>query len=183
MDTILITGGCGFIGTNASAYFMKRGYRVVALDNLSRVGASSNLDWLKKQDGDFRLIMGDIRNRGTMVNAVEMVKPDYILHLAAQVTMVTSITNPREDFEVNAMGTFNLLEAMRITKSTAHAIYSSTNKVLGDLSDVPIVEKEHRYIYRDIDGIDETYPLNFHGPYGCSKGCADQYFLDYARIF
>ncbi|MDO8601353.1 MAG: SDR family NAD(P)-dependent oxidoreductase [bacterium] len=181
--TILITGGCGFIGTNASAFYLKKGYRVVAFDNLSRTGAKENSAWLKKQKGNFVFIKGDIRKADQILEAFKKHKPDFVLHLAAQVTMVTSIENPREDFEINALGTFNVLEAMRKTKSRAAALYSSTNKVMGELLSLPVIEKTKRYIYKNIKGVNEKFPLDFHGPYGCSKGCGDQYFLDYARIF
>ena len=183
--TILITGGCGFIGTNASSYFLKQGYRVIAFDNLSRVGAKENLDWLKKKNGDFTFVQGDVRNEDDLAKVFndDKHKPDYVLHLAAQVTMVTSVKNPREDFENNALGTFNVLEAMRLAKCKAPAIYTSTNKVMGELLDVPFIEKDKRYEYKDIKGINENFRLDFHGPYGCSKGCADQYWLDYSRIY
>jgi CDP-paratose 2-epimerase len=181
--TVLITGGCGFIGTNATDFYLKKGYKVIAFDNLSRAGAKENLKWLKKQKGKFIFVKGDIRDDKKLLDTFRKYKPDLVLALAAQVTMVTSVENPREDFEINALGTFNTLEAMRKTKSKAVAIFSSTNKVMGDLAYIPIVEKEKRYDYKDIKGVDENFPLNFHGPYGCSKGCGDQYFLDYARIF
>jgi len=181
-NIILITGGCGFIGTNATAHFLKRGYKVIIFDNLSRAGGKANLNWLKTR-GPFIFIKGDIRNDKQLLEIFKKYKPGLVLHLASQVTMVNSIKNPREDFEVNALGTFNLLEAMRKTKSKASAIFSSTNKVLGDLSYIPTIEKEKRYEYKYIKGVDENFPLNFYGPYGCSKGTADQYFLDYARIF
>ena len=180
---ILITGGCGFIGTNAAQFYLKKGLKVIVFDNLSRSGAKQNLAWLKKQKGNFVFIKGDVRNAQQLLTAFQTHRPDLVLHLAAQVTMVTSITNPREDFEINALGTFNVLEAMRQTKSKAKALYTSTNKVMGELLNIPTVEKAKRYIYKNIKGINETYPLDFHGPYGCSKGCGDQYFLDYARIF
>ncbi|MFH1036981.1 MAG: SDR family NAD(P)-dependent oxidoreductase [Patescibacteria group bacterium] len=181
--TILITGGCGFIGTNASVYYLKAGYRVVAFDNLSRTGAKENSEWLKKQKGNFVFIKGDIRNANQILSAFKKYKPGFVLHLAAQVTMVTSVENPREDFEINAIGTFNVLEAMRLTKCKAPTIYTSTNKVMGELLYIPVVEKKKRYVYKNIKGIDESFPLDFHGPYGCSKGCGDQYFIDYSRIF
>ena len=183
-NIVLITGGCGFIGTNAAAYYLKKGYKVIAFDNLSRNGTKENLKWLKKQEGNFIFIKGDVRDDKKLLETFGKYKPDLVLHLAAQTTMVNSIKNPREDFEVNALGTFNLLEAMRKTKSRASAIFSSTNKVLGDLSYIPTIEKEKRYEYNKYTkGVDENFPLNFYGPYGCSKGCGDQYFLDYARIF
>lgn len=180
---ILITGGCGFIGTNAADLYLSKGYKVVAFDNLSRVGAAENLGFLEKQGGDFAFVRGDVRDDGQVGRAFEEHKPDMVLHLAAQVTMVTSVENPRQDFAINALGTFNVLEALRQVRPQALAIYSSTNKVYGEMTDVPIAEKERRYAYRGIKGISESYPLDFHGPYGCSKGTGDQYFLDYARIY
>jgi len=183
MPKILITGGCGFIGTNAAAFYLKKGYKVVSFDNLSRPGAKQNLNWLKKQKGNFAFVKGDIRDYKKVFETFKKYKPDFVLHLAAQVTMVTSITNPREDFEINAVGTFNVLEAMRNTKSKAAALYSSTNKVMGELLYIPVIEKQKRYVYRNIKGVNEKFPLDFHGPYGCSKGTGDQYFIDYSRIF
>ena len=183
LKKILITGGAGFIGTNTAAYHLKKGDKVIVYDNLSRAGAKQNLNWLKSRNDDFIFIKGDIKNYKKLLETFKKYKPDLIYHLAAQTTMVTSVENPREDFEINALATFNTLEAMRKTKSKAAAVYSSTNKVMGDLAYIPIIEKEKRYDYKDIKGVDENFPLNFHGPYGCSKGCGDQYFLDYARIF
>lgn len=180
--SILITGGCGFIGTNCVNHYSKKGQKVIVYDNLSRVGAKQNLDWLKS-NADFIFIKGDVRDDKKLLETFKKYRPDSVLHLAAQVTMVTSLENPREDFEINALGTFNVLEALRKTKSRAPAIYSSTNKVMGELTYIPIVEKKKRYQYRNIKGVNENFPLDFHGPYGCSKGCGDQYFLDYARIF
>ena len=182
-QTILITGGCGFIGTNVSLHYLKKGFKVVAFDNLFRTGARENQEWLKQQNGDFIFIKGDIREAGQILKVFSEYNPDFVLHLAAQVTMVTSLTNPREDFEINALGTFNLLEAMRLTQSKSPAIYTSTNKVMGELLSIPVIEEKKRYTYKDIKGINESFPLDFHGPYGCSKGCGDQYFIDYSRIF
>ena len=181
--TLLVTGGCGFIGTNAVRFYLEKGYKVVAFDNLSRVGSEENLGILKKQGGNFVFVRGDIRNEVQILNAFKKHKPDFVLHLAAQVTMVNSVENPREDFTVNALGSFNVLEAIRKVCPESLGIYSSTNKVYGEMVDVPIIEKEQRYAYKNIKGIAENYPLDFHGPYGCSKGTGDQYFLDYARIF
>jgi CDP-paratose 2-epimerase len=181
--TILITGGAGFIGTNATAHYLGKGYKVVLYDNLSRTGAKQNLDWLKSQKGNFVFIKGDIRNYKKLLNAFKKYKPDLVLHLAAQVTMVTSVANPQEDFEINALGTFNVLEALRKGAPQASLIYSSTNKVYGEMADIPIIETKKRYAYRDIKGVSENHKLDFHGPYGCSKGAGDQYTLDYARIY
>jgi len=181
--TTLITGGCGFIGTNCADFYLKKGYKVIVFDNLSRAGAKENLKWLKNQKGRFIFVKGDIRDDKKLLATFKRYKPDLIYHLAAQTTMVTSVENPREDFEINALGSFNVLEAMRKTKSRAAAVYSSTNKVMGKLLYIPIVEKKKRYDYKNIKGVDEHFSLDFHGPYGCSKGCGDQYFLDYARIY
>ena len=182
-QTVLITGGCGFIGTNCAGFYLKKGCKVIAFDNLSRQGAKENLNWLKTQKGNFVFVKGDVRDDKKLLETFKKYKPDLILHLAAQTTMVTSVTNPREDFEINALGTFNTLEAMRKTNCKAPAIYSSTNKVMGELLYIPVVEKKERYDYKNIKGVNESFPLDFCGPYGCSKGCGDQYWLDYARIF
>lgn len=181
--TIAISGGAGFIGTNAAAHYLKKGYKVIVFDNLSRAGAKQNLNWLKELKGKFVFIKGDIRNYKKLLETFKKYKPDLVLHLAAQVTMVTSVINPREDFEVNALGTFNILEAIRNTNKKARVLYSSTNKVMGELLYLPVIERNKRYEYRDIKGVNEHFPLDFHGPYGCSKGAGDQYFLDYARIY
>lgn len=182
-ETVLISGGAGFIGTNATAHYLKKGYKVIALDNLSRVGAKENLKWLKKQKGKFIFVKGDIRDDKKLLETFKKYKPKLVLHLVAQVTMVTSIENPREDFEINALGTFNTLEALRNGAPKAKLIYSSTNKVYGEMTNIPVVEKKKRYDYKNVKGISEKYPLDFHGPYGNSKGCGDQYTIDYARIY
>lgn len=183
MKTILITGGCGFIGTNTAEYYLKRKYKVIVLDNISRVGSTYNLQWLKTFKGNLVFKKVDIRNYAFLVKVFQEFKPDLILHLAGQTTVTGSIINPREDFEINALGTFNVLEAMRNGSPKASLIYSSTNKVMGELLDIPIIEKENRYVFKNLKGISENYPLNFCSPYGCSKGCGDQYVLDYARIY
>lgn len=180
---ILITGGAGFIGTNAAAHYLKKGYKVIALDNLFRVGSRQNLEWLRKQGGKFVFAKGDIRDDKKTLATFKKHKPNLVLHLAAQTTMVTSVTDPREDFEINALGTFNVLEAMRKGSPKASLLYSSTNKVMGELINIPVVEKRKRYDYKNIKGVSEKYPLDFCGPYGCSKGCGDQYAIDYARIY
>lgn len=178
----LITGGAGFIGTNVSFDRIKKGNEVIIYDNLSRAGAKQNLDWLLKQ-GDFIFIKGDIRNDKKLLATFKKYKPNWIFHLGAQTTMVDSVKNPREDFEINALGTFNVLEATRKGSPKARLIYSSTNKVYGEMTNTPIIEKKKRYAYKKIKGISENYPLDFHGPYGNSKGAGDQYTIDYARIF
>jgi len=180
--TILITGGCGFIGSNASDYYSKKGYKVIVYDNLSRVGSKENLKWLK-QDKNIIIVKGDIRDNNKLEVTFRKYKPELVLHLAAQVTMVTSVKKPREDFEINALGTFNVLEALRKEAPEAALLYTSTNKVYGEMSDLETVEKEKRYEYKNFNGISETRNLDFHGPYGCSKGTGDQYTLDWARIY
>jgi len=180
--TILITGGCGFIGSNASNYYSKKGYKVVVYDNLSRIGSKENLNWLK-QDKNIIIVKGDIRNINKLESTFRKYKPDLVLHLAAQVTMVTSVKKPREDFEINALGTFNVLEALRKETPEAALLYTSTNKVYGEMNDLETVEKEKRYEYKNFKGISENRSLDFHGPYGCSKGTGDQYTLDWARIY
>jgi CDP-paratose 2-epimerase len=183
MKTILVTGGVGFIGTNVCASYLGKGYKVIAFDNLSRVGSEQNLEWLKSQKGDFIFYKGDVENCFELSVVFSQYRPDIIIHLAAQVTMVDSIRNPRHDFEVNAGGTFNVLEAVRKFTPDSIFLYSSTNKVYGNLEYESIDELKDRYIYRHIEGINEQYPLDFHGPYGCSKGSADSYVRDYARIY
>lgn len=180
---LLITGGCGFLGSNLAAEALRRGDDLVVFDNLSRHGATDNLAWLRGQ-GTFRHVHGDIRNSNDVTRLVQEVCPDAVFHLAGQVAMTTSIANPRMDFEINAMGSHNLLEAVRLYAPQAAVIYSSTNKVYGDLEQYAYRETATRYECVDRPrGFDEQTPLDFHSPYGCSKGAADQYMLDYARIF
>ncbi len=180
---LLITGGCGFLGSNLAADALSRGDELTVFDNISRSGSSENLAWLQNQ-GEFRFEHGDIRNQNDITRVVQTFKPDVIFHLAGQVAMTTSIANPRMDFEVNVFGTYNLLEAVRLYNPDAVVIYSSTNKVYGDLEQYAYRETKTRYECLDKpEGFDETTPLEFHSPYGCSKGAADQYILDYSRIF
>ncbi|MQY78287.1 MAG: NAD-dependent epimerase/dehydratase family protein [Bacteroidetes bacterium] len=179
----LITGGCGFLGSNLASEVLKRGEELIILDNLSRRGSIENLPWLKKQ-GNFCFIDADIRNANDVTRVISEVKPDVIFHLAGQVAMTISIANPRLDFEVNALGSLNVLEAVRNHAPESIMIYSSTNKVYGDLEWVKYEETETRYVTPDYpNGFDENIALEFHSPYGCSKGTADQYMLDYARMF
>ena len=180
---ILITGGCGFIGTNATTFYLKKGYLVIALDNLDRSGSKQNLAFLKRINGNFVFENCDVTDFSKLIKIFNKYKPDLILHLAGQTTVVDSIKNPRKDFSVNALGTFNVLEAMRKITPLASLIYASTNKVMGNLEYVPIIEKRERYIFKSIKGISENNQLNFHSPYGCSKGCGDQYVTDYAKVF
>ena len=180
---LLITGGCGFLGSNLASDAIQRGDEVVIFDSLYRSGSRENLGWLQSQGG-FTFEHGDIRNQNDITRVVQSYKPDVIFHLAGQVAMTTSIANPRMDFEVNVMGTHNLLEAVRLHAPDATVVYSSTNKVYGDLEQFSYRETASRYECIDKPkGFDETTQLDFHSPYGCSKGAADQYMLDYARIF
>ncbi len=179
----LITGGCGFLGSNLAAEVLRRNEDLIIFDNLYRVGSYLNLEWLKKQ-GDFNFIHGDIRNREDVQSVIKNEKPDIIFHLAGQVAMTTSIQNPIMDFEINAMGTFNLLYAVKNFSPESIVIYSSTNKVYGDLEWVKYQETETRYVAIDFpNGFPESIPLDFHTPYGCSKGAADQYMLDFYRTY
>lgn len=180
---LLITGGCGFLGSNLAADAIARGDELVVFDNLFRSGSRHNLDWLSGQ-GRFHFQHGDIRNRNDVDAVIRTHKPDAVFHLAGQVAMTTSIANPRMDFEINVAGTLNLLEAVRAHCPQATVIYSSTNKVYGDLEQYAYREEATRYVCEDHpNGFDESVQLSFHSPYGCSKGAADQYMLDYARIF
>jgi CDP-paratose 2-epimerase len=179
----LITGGCGFLGSNIAAKLLGKGEELVIFDNLYRFGSQQNLNWLQEQ-GQFQFVHGDIRNTNDVERIIREFKPDVIFHLAGQVAMTTSIANPRMDFEINALGTLNVLEAVRQHSLDSVIIYSSTNKVYGDLEQWEYQELEKRYFCADHpQGFDESIPLDFHSPYGCSKGTGDQYMLDYARIF
>ncbi len=180
----LITGGAGFIGSNYVRRLLQRGERVTIYDNLSRRGAEANLAWLRAEFGEdaFAFVHGDVRDAALLTATAR--GADVIVHLASQVAVTTSVERPREDFESNALGTFNVLEAARLSKRQPVVLYASTNKVYGGMEDVAVAEDEMRYRYRDLPhGIPETKPLDFHSPYGCSKGAGDQYVRDYARIY
>ncbi|MBZ5593071.1 MAG: SDR family NAD(P)-dependent oxidoreductase [Acidobacteriia bacterium] len=181
---VIITGGAGFIGSNAASRYLRRGHDVVVVDNLSREGARKNLAWLQGQ-GALDFVRVDLRDAAAVADVFRRHRDaDCVLHLGAQVAVTTSVSNPREDFEINALGTLNVLEAMRLSSMSATVIYSSTNKVYGEMCDIAIVESQERYAYKDFPhGISEERPLDFHSPYGCSKGSADQYFVDYHRIY
>ena len=183
---VLITGIAGFIGVNTGLKFLKNGYKVIGIDNLSRKGTPHNLNLLRSANGGkLNFIKGDICDFN-LINRVIKANPDIklILHLAAQVAVTTSVVEPVADFKTNAVGTLNLLESMRINKSRAVMIFSSTNKVYGGMENVEVQEINGRYQYvRFKKGIPEEFLLDFHSPYGCSKGCADQYVRDYARIY
>jgi len=179
----LVTGGCGFLGSNISSEILRQGHELVVFDSLYRFGSSQNLEWLQEQ-GEFEFIHGDIRNTNDVEKLVRFHRPDVIYHLAGQVAMTTSIADPRKDFEVNVCGSFNLLNAVRLYSPESAVIYSSTNKVYGDLEQFSYRETKTRYECVDKpNGFDESVNLDFHSPYGTSKGSADQYMLDFARIY
>ena len=181
---ILITGGAGFIGINAADYYLKRGFEVIILDNFLRKGGRENIEWLKeKHNSNIVVIKADVRyGQKKLKNIIK--KVNIVLHLAGQVAVTSSVENPREDFESNTLGAFNVLEATRLSGNNPIFIYSSTNKVYGGLDDLKIIEIENRYKFKSLPfGIPETRALDFHSPYGCSKGAAEQYVRDYARIY
>lgn len=179
---VLITGGAGFIGSNLAARHLADGDSVVVFDSLVRRGTTANRDWLATLGGDLRLVFGDIADFSSLARAAR--GANRIYHLAAQVAVTDSVADPRHDFEANALGTFNLLEAARLSAPEAVVLYSSTNKVYGGMEEVPIRLVGRRYDYDDLpQGVSEECPLDFHSPYGCSKGAGDQYVRDYARIY
>ncbi|MFN8434621.1 MAG: GDP-mannose 4,6-dehydratase [Anaerolineales bacterium] len=180
----LVTGGAGFIGSNYVHRLLKRGEKVTIYDNFSRGGAPRNLEWLKAEFGEkaFEVVVGDVRDAARIAEAAKT--SDVIVHLAGQVAVTTSVTHPRDDFEANALGTFNVVEAARASGRQPIVIYASTNKVYGGMEEVELFEEPTRWRYKDlIHGCPETQPLDFHSPYGCSKGTGDQYVRDYARIY
>lgn len=182
---VLITGGAGFIGCNAAKRFLDRGDEVIVFDDLSRKGTDKNLEWLKGQNGQLVFKKGDIRNQKLVESLFrDFGRIDLVLHMAAQVAVTTSLINPREDFEINALGTFNLLEAVRNSRQRPIIINASTNKVYGKIESAKMSEKKNRYQYNNLPyGVSEKMPLDFYSPYGCSKGAADQYINDYLRIY
>jgi CDP-paratose 2-epimerase len=179
----LVTGGVGFIGTNLSHRLLSDGYEVILFDNLSRASVQHNLEWLKAKHGkQLQFVQGDVRDFDAVQAAIRNV--DVVFHLAAQVAVTTSVSNPREDFLINAQGTLNVLEAARRQEPMPVVLYTSTNKVYGGLDHLRVVERSSRYEFENLpDGVAETCPLDFHSPYGCSKGAADQYVRDYHRIY
>lgn len=181
---LLVIGGCGFLGSNLAAYGIRNpGYEVTVFDNLSRYGSPMNLEWLEKQ-GSFTFVHGDTRNRNDVDSIIKRGSFDAVFQLAGQVAMTTSIENPYKDFQTNTMGTLHVLEAVRRYSPDTIVIFSSTNKVYGDLEQYTYEETSTRYVCKEWPvGYDETVPLDFRSPYGCSKGAADQYMLDYARIY
>jgi CDP-paratose 2-epimerase len=183
VSSILITGGAGFIGVHSARHFADLGFSVTVLDNLSRKGTAENLAWLKSVC-PVQFVKADVRDGDAMERIVGDGRPDVLLHLAAQVAVTTSVEDPRADFEANALGTFNMLEAVRRKSPETFFIYAATNKVYGRMEDLGVVERNGRYEYGDLPGgVPEERPLDFHSPYGCSKGVADQYTIDYSRIY
>lgn len=185
---VLITGGAGFIGTNLAHRLIESGQSVLILDNLSRQGVAQNLEWLRKTHGrQVHFVHGDIRDRELLEKLMHEREVSQVFHFAAQVAVTTSLGDPTEDFEINARGTLNLLEAVRSLKNPPPVLFTSTNKVYGHMSDVVLKQNGDRYEpvqpgLRD-HGFSELRHLHFHSPYGCSKGAAEQYVLDYARTF
>jgi CDP-paratose 2-epimerase len=179
----LITGGIGFIGTNLSDRLLREGHNVVLFDNIGRAGVQENLDWLRGEHGErVQFVKGDVRDFSAVDKAMQ--GAEAVFHLAAQVAVTTSITNPQEDFSINAQGTVNVLEAARRQNPMPTFLYTSTNKVYGGLEHYRVVERPTRYEFENLlNGVPETCPLDFHSPYGCSKGAADQYVRDYHRIY
>jgi CDP-paratose 2-epimerase len=183
---ILITGGAGFIGSNLANRLAGEGHAVIVYDALSRAGVETNLEWLQSRHGDrIEAIVGDIRDEDRLAAAAA--RAGAVFHLAAQVAVTTSLVDPRDDFAINIAGTLNLLDALRTRNPDAPLVFASTNKVYGDLADIPFAIEDDRYVPADaevrVHGIGEARPLDFHTPYGCSKGAADQYVLDYARSY
>lgn len=184
---IFISGGAGFIGSNVAKFHYDKNDDVLVFDNLSRKGTDLNIDWLRtncKGKGQFKFVNGDIRDLSKVKKYIK--NSDIIYHLAAQVAVTTSLLDPVIDFEINARGTLNLLEAFRLDSPDAIFIYASTNKVYGGLDDLACVKKGGRYVFQSEllkKGISENRQLDFHSPYGCSKGAGDQYVRDYGRVY
>jgi CDP-paratose 2-epimerase len=183
---VLITGGAGFIGTNLADRLLSSGHRVLVYDNLFREGVSENLAWLRERHGSLvEAHIADVRDTLLLRRAVR--RASAVFHFAAQVAVTSSLTDPVEDFEVNARGTLNVLEAIRAMSEPPPLLFTSTNKVYGNLSRVGLTLRDGRYLPEDPTlrqrGVGEDSPLDFHSPYGCSKGAADQYVLDYARVY
>jgi len=183
---VIVTGAAGFIGCHTASRLIRQGATVIGLDNLSRAGTTSNLEWLQAQGGGLRFYHADIRS-ATDVERVFAAHRDAnaVIHAAAQVAVTTAVADPRNDFEINALGTFNVLEATRLLlPKRTQFLHASTNKVYGKMDHLKVVEQERRYAYQNRPaGAAETEPLDFHSPYGCSKGAAEQYVNDYGRIY
>ena len=183
MPKVLITGGAGFIGYNSSIYFLKKGFKIKIIDNISRKTSSINFSKLKKFKNVY-IKKGDISNYNLIKKNILNFKPDLILNCAGQVAVTTSIKDPMDDFKSNVITTLNILEILRKYNLKAKLIHLSTNKVYGALNNLKIKSSKKRYMFKDFkNGINEKHNLNFHSPYGCSKGAADQYVIDYSRMY
>jgi CDP-paratose 2-epimerase len=192
---VLITGGAGFVGSNLAAHLLEKHAEVAVFDSLARYGAAENLAWLHSiptNAAPLDFTHGDIRNSFDVDQLIRRVRPDVIFHLAGQVAMTTSMQSPRRDFEINVVGSINVLESVRLSSPDTAIVYASSNKVYGDLAHLDLIEAPTRYQPRAYvpggsgpasGGVDEQTGIEFHTPYGCSKGAADQYMLDYARCF
>jgi CDP-paratose 2-epimerase len=185
-EKVVITGGAGFIGSNLADRLSRDGAQVLVLDNVSRAGVERNLAWLERRHGSrVQHVQADVRSASAVARAID--GADRVFHLAAQVAVTTSLVDPRRDFEVNALGTLNVLEAVRAQHAPPALVFTSTNKVYGALGDVALRDTGTRWQPADdgvrARGIGETRPLDFHSPYGCSKGAADQYIVDFGRTY
>ncbi len=183
---IAITGGAGFIGSNLADTLLAAGERVIAIDNLSRAGVEQNAAWLKERHGGrVEVVVADVRDRDAIAPAIA--RAGAVFHMAAQTAVTTSLVDPVDDFEVNARGTLNVLEAVRAAGHKAPVIFASTNKVYGSLDDITLKQEAAGYAPADellrARGVGEDRKLAFCTPYGCSKGVADQYVLDYAGSY
>jgi CDP-paratose 2-epimerase len=181
---VVVTGGAGFVGSNLVQSLLRDGFQVTVFDALLRRGTEHNLAWLREQPGSSRLrvLQGDVRDFDAVRTAVSAA--DVVFHLAGQVAVTSSVQDPRTDYEINALGTFNVVEAARQGGRRPIILFTSTNKVYGGMEEAAVLERTTCYEYRDFPyGISESQPLDFHSPYGCSKGAADQYVRDYARIY
>ncbi len=181
----VISGIAGFIGSNLAERLLRQGNTVIGLDNLGRKGADENIERIRSAGGELSFHQGDIRDDRFLCDLFAQHRnAEAVFHLAGQVAVTTSVTNPRDDFGSNALGTFNMLEAVRTNGMNPVFVYSSTNKVYGKMDDLLIQDDGDRYSYSTLpQGVSETRPLDFHSPYGCSKGTGDQYVIDYARIY
>ena len=182
-DYVLVTGGAGFVGSNLADALLRDGHRVIVADNFSRAGVRMNAAWLKRRHGEkVRIETVDVREAERIAPLVRECR--QVFHLAAQVAVTTSLDDPADDLATNILGTFNVLEAARSMATPPAILFTSTNKVYGGMEEVPVALDGDRYVYADgRPGIDESARLDFHSPYGCSKGAADQYVHDYARIY
>lgn len=180
---ILITGGCGFLGSNLASHGICQGYEITVIDNFYRDGSKLNLEWLKST-GSFDFFEADIANFLELKKIFNKVRPDVVFHLAGQTAMTTSLSDPHKDFEINTIGSLNVLECIRRIDNECKAIYASSNKIYGDLAYVETIENNSRYIVPDFpNGFSESMKIDFSTPYGCSKGSADLYFLDYFKSY